>query len=157
MCYTGYRICKTAWAMTAKQFFHFKQRGFMISYLYWLTVIAIALLFMWALTRFINWKAGTLMALFLLFVGWSAYYFYYEQLFVKNFGGVMTVEVPEGQIHLSATWKEDHLWIENYDPKTNTCYFGELSKGHILEGRVTIKNCNPMLPNSSAQPLNNGL
>jgi hypothetical protein len=124
----------------------------MISYLYWLTVISIVLLLMWALTRFINWRVGASIALIVLLMGWGAYHFYYEQLFVKNFGGVMTVEVPEGQIHLLATWKEDHLWIENYDPKTNTCYFGELSKSHMLEGQVTIKNCNPVLPSVSVKP-----
>ena len=35
---------------------------------------------------------------------------------------------------------------KNYDPATNTCHFNEYAKGNILEGRVTIKNCNPLLP-----------
>ena len=51
-----------------------------------------------------------------------------------------------GQIrHIAATWKDDNLWIENYDPKTNTCHFNEYSKGNLLQGKVTIKNCNPLI------------
>ena len=69
-----------------------------------------------------------------------------QQVFVKRWGGVMTISVPEGQHHIAATWKEDHLWIENYEPETNTCYFREYSKGSLLQGKVTIKNCNPLMP-----------
>jgi hypothetical protein len=36
--------------------------------------------------------------------------------------------------------------VENYDPATNTCEFREYSKGNLLQGRVIIKNCNPVLP-----------
>jgi hypothetical protein len=36
------------------------------------------------------------------------------------------------------------LWIENYDPANNTCEFREYSRGDLLEGRVIIKNCNPL-------------
>ena len=79
------------------------------------------------------------------------YYFHYEQVFVKNFGGVMSIAVPDGQLHMQATWKDDNLWIENYDPKTNTCIFSEYSKGNLLEGRVKIKNCNPLMPKTEQQ------
>lgn len=66
----------------------------------------------------------------------------------------MSITVPDGQYHVSATWKDDHLWIENYDPETNTCHFSEYSKGNLLEGRVTIKNCNPLIhrPNITPEP-----
>ena len=57
----------------------------------------------------------------------------------------MTVNVPEGELHLAATWKDDNLWIENYNPKTNTCHFREYSRGNMLQGQVTIKDCNPLL------------
>jgi hypothetical protein len=57
----------------------------------------------------------------------------------------MNVSVPEGQYHITATWKDDNLWIENYDPEKNVCIFTEYSKGNLLEGRVTIKNCNPLI------------
>ena len=118
----------------------------MVTYLYWFAVILGSGVVGWALGKFIGFKYGAVAALLLLLIGWGAFYFKYEQLFVKNYGGVMSISVPEGQMHLSSTWKEDHLWIENYDPKTNTCYFSEYSKGHVLEGQVTIKNCNPILP-----------
>lgn len=118
----------------------------MITYLYWFALMLVTGLAGWLVGRFINWKAGVVVALVVLLFGWSAYYFKYEQAFVKNYGGVMTIAVPEGQMHISATWKEDHLWIENYDPKTNKCYFSEYSKGHVLQGQVAIENCNPILP-----------
>lgn len=118
----------------------------MITYLYWLAVILTAGLLCWIVGRFISWKYGALIAVVIILIGWGAFYFKYEQMFVKNYGGVMTISVPEGQVHISATWKEDHLWIENYDPKANACYFSEYSKGHVLQGKVTIENCNPILP-----------
>ncbi len=58
----------------------------------------------------------------------------------------MTLSVPEGQLHIGSTWKDENLWIENYDPKTNICYFNEFSKGNMLQGKVIIKNCNPLMP-----------
>ena len=118
----------------------------MITYLYWLAVILTAGLLGWAVGRFTGWKFGVLAFVIALLIGWIAFYFKYEQAFVKNYGGVMTIKVPEGQMHISATWKEDHLWIENYDPKNNTCYFSEYSKGHLLQGLVKIENCNPIVP-----------
>lgn len=117
----------------------------MVSYLYWIALIATCVLFGWGVTRFFKWKAGLITGLVIFVIGWSAYRFHYEQLFVKNYGGVMAVKVPDGQMHISATWKEDHLWIENYDPKSNTCYFSEYSKGHLLQGQVAIENCNPLI------------
>ena len=118
----------------------------MVTYLYWFVVIAVSLFIGWAVGRFSNWKIGASLSLVALTIGWIAFYFQYEQLFVKKYGGVMAIKVPDGQIHLSVTWKDDHLWIENYDPKSNVCYFSEYSKGHMLQGQVAIENCNPMLP-----------
>ena len=92
-----------------------------------------------------KWKVAAIVGVLLFLVGWSTYYFYFEQIFVKRYGGVMTISVPEGQFHLTATWKDDNLWVENYDPKTNRCVFNEYSKGSLLQGKVTIKNCNPLL------------
>lgn len=118
----------------------------MITYLYWITVIAVAIFVFWGIGRYFKWKAGAAGALTILVIGWGMYFFHYEQHFVKNFGGVMSIEVPKGQMHMAATWKDDNLWIENYDPATNSCIFSEYSKGSLLEGRVTIKNCNPLMP-----------
>ena len=119
----------------------------MITYLYWAAAILLAGVFI-ALVGFRanrpGWGFG--LAGIVLLVAWSAYYFHFQQIFVKHWGGVMSISVPKGQHHMQATWKDEHLWIQNYDPATNTCHFSEYSKGNVLEGRVTIKNCNPILP-----------
>lgn len=119
----------------------------MITYLYWALVIGIAI----GAVALIGIKLGNMgsalvAAAIVLGIGWTAYYFHFQQVFVKRWGGVMSLSVPEGQFHLGATWKDDNLWIENYDPATNTCHFSEYSKGNLLQGRVTIKNCNPLMP-----------
>ena len=119
----------------------------MITYGYWFAVLLLAA----AAIAGLGWKGGywktaTGTAAAVVLVGWSLNYFYLEQLFVKRWGGVMTIHVPEGRRHMGATWKEDNLWIENYDPATNTCHFTEYSRGHMLEGRVTVKNCSPLMP-----------
>ena len=121
----------------------------MVTYLYWIAVFAVAGAVMFALgVKGKNWKVAAVVGLLILICGWGVYYFRLQQVFVKHYGGVMSVQVPEGQYHLGTTWKDDHLWIENYDPATNTCIFSEYSKGNLLQGKVTIKNCNPLLPQS---------
>lgn len=118
----------------------------MITYLYWLGIFILAagtFYFGIKLTKHIKWAA--IAATIILLAGWGTYYFSLQQVFVKRYGGVMTIHVPEGQVHLGATWKDDNLWIENYDPAINTCIFSEYSKGNLLQGKVTIKNCNPLL------------
>jgi hypothetical protein len=117
----------------------------MITYLYWalVTGAAIAVVVVLGL-KMDNLKTALAGAAIVLFAGWSLYYFYLEQVFVKRWGGVMTISVPEGQYHVATTWKDDNLWVENYDPETNTCVFSEYSRGNVLQGRVTIKNCNPL-------------
>jgi len=81
-----------------------------------------------------------------------AHRFYVQQIFVKRWGGVMTIAVPDGQQRLDATWKGDNLWVENYDPQTNQRVFTEYSRGNLLQGRVGIKNCNPLgLPSGNAR------
>jgi len=102
-----------------------------------------ALLFF--LGRSEQWKIGLIGSLVVLVVGWLAYSFHFQQIFVKHYGGVMSITIPMGQQHIAATWKDDNLWIENYDAVTNTCYFNEYSRGNLLQGKVTIKNCNPLL------------
>jgi hypothetical protein len=117
----------------------------MITYAYWALVIGSAglvLAFLGAKRN--NWKAAAIIAMVIMVIGWGAYFFHFQQIFVKRWGGVMGVTVPEGQQHIAATWKDDNLWIENYDPKTNICHFREYSKGALLEGKVEIKDCNPL-------------
>lgn len=118
----------------------------MITYIYWIVIIAIAfgLLYFIGL-KLEELKIAALASLSVLLIGFAAYHFHFQQVFVKRYGGVMSVKVPDGEMHLSATWKDDNLWIENYNPKTNTCHFREYSKGALLQGQVTIKNCNPLI------------
>ena len=117
----------------------------MITYFYWSVVIALigAVLFILG-GKYQQWRPALITSVVVLIVGFSAYYFHFQQIFVKRYGGVMAISVPEGQLHVAATWKDDNLWIENYDPKTNICHFSEYSRGNLLEGRVTIKQCNPL-------------
>ncbi|EAT12101.1 hypothetical protein HF888_04725 [Bermanella marisrubri] len=120
----------------------------MITYLYWIGALALAVLSLYALGyRLKAWKGAAATSISILLVATLAYFFHFQQIFVKHWGGVMSVSVPEGQKHIAATWKDDHLWIENYDPKTNTCIFKEYARGATLEGKVLIKNCNPIKAN----------
>ncbi|MFQ5634786.1 MAG: hypothetical protein ACE5G3_05605 [Gammaproteobacteria bacterium] len=122
----------------------------MITYLYWAAVFGVAVAAIWFFAAKLDqWKMAFICAAVLLFLGWAAYFFYFQQLFVKRWGGVMSISVPEGQVHLGSTWKDDNLWIENYDPQANRCIFSEYSKGNLLQGKVTIKNCNPLLPGAT--------
>jgi len=125
----------------------------MITYLYWGAVIALVIAAMAILAGKLNSIRGALIASAIVLVtAWVAYYFYFEQLFVKRYGGVMTISVPDGQRHIAVTWKDDNLWVENYDPATNTCIFTEYSRGNLLQGKVTLKNCNPLMPAQPASP-----
>jgi hypothetical protein len=117
----------------------------MITYAYWAVVFGLAIAALSLIGgKLDNWKAGFISLALILIIGWGAYFFRFEQVFVKRYGGVMSIEVPEGQHHVLSTWKDDNLWIESYDPQTNTCTFTEYSKGNMLQGKVTIKNCSPV-------------
>lgn len=117
----------------------------MITYLYWAVIFGLAIAAVVAIgVKLDNLKAGLSVAAVVLFLGWALYYFYLQQVFVKRWGGVMAIKVPAGQYHIVTTWKDDNLWVENYDPESNSCIFSEYSKGNLLQGRVTIKNCNPI-------------
>jgi len=116
----------------------------MVTYLYWLLVFGLTIAALWLLGVVLRrWGIAFIGAFVVLVAGWAAYYFHYQQVFVKRWGGVMSIAVPPGQQHLGVTWKDDNLWVENYDPATNICEFREYSRGDLLQGRVTIKNCNP--------------
>jgi hypothetical protein len=119
----------------------------MVTYLYWILVIGLAVVALILIGgRLRKWGIGFGTAAAILTAGWAAYHFHYRQVFVKHWGGVMAIDVPAGQMHIQATWKDDNLWIENYDPATNTCIFREYSRGTLLEGKVEIRNCNPLMP-----------
>ena len=127
-----------------------------ITYFYWAFVIVLALgtlyLLGWQLKK---WTPALIISGAIVIFCGLFYYFYLEQIFVKRWGGTMSINMPEGQRHVAATWKGDNLWIENYDPKTNSCIFQEYSRGNVLEGRVIIRGCNPInlpAPTSSLAP-----
>lgn len=118
----------------------------MITYFYWVLIFALALSSLYILgIKLTQWRAASAVALSIVLIGSVAYFFHFQQVFVKNWGGVMTVSVPEGHQHMMATWKNDNLWLESYEATTNTCHFREYSKGAVLEGKVLIKNCNPLM------------
>ena len=124
----------------------------MITYLYFIFVALVcggALFVIGA--KLGKWLPALAVSGVLLVTFGAFYYFYLEQMFVKRWGGVMSIQVPKGQHHVAATWKDDNLWIENYDPKTNTCYFQEYSRGNMLEGKVVLKDCNPIALKGLAQ------
>jgi len=124
----------------------------MITYLYWglIFAVVVAVIALGAKLKYPGLAAA--IAGVVLVVGWAAYYFSLEQVFVKRWGGVMSISVPRGYYHIATTWKEDNLWVENYNPATNECVFSEYSKGSLLEGKVTLKNCNPVHLLAGAEP-----
>ena len=117
----------------------------MLANLYWLLVVALVLgVFYLISVRLGKLKIALIVALVMGAISHGFYYFYLEQVLVKRYGGSMSLSVPEGQQHIGVTWKDDHLWIQNYDPATNECIFREYSRGSFLEGEVRIRNCNPL-------------
>ena len=123
----------------------------MITYLYWITIISLASGVLYFIGYKVEqWKIALIAGVSVMLIGLIAYHFHFQQVFVKRYGGVMTIKVADGEVHLAATWKDDNLWIENYDPKTNTCHFREYSRGNLLQGQVSIKNCNPLLRQATA-------
>ena len=125
----------------------------MITYIYWFIIVVLAISMFYLIGHKMNeWKISIITAICVLSLGYIAYEFHFQQVFVKRYGGVMSIKVPKGEIHLAATWKDDNLWIENYNPQTNTCHFREYSRGNLLQGQVSIKNCNPLLRQSTNLP-----
>ena len=118
----------------------------MITYAFWIFIAAIILgvLYLMGL-RLQQWKPALIVSAIILVISTSFYFFYLEQMFVKRWGGTMTINMSKDERHIALTWKDDNLWIENYDPKTNSCTFQEYSRGNMLEGRVVLKNCNPLV------------
>ncbi|MDF1780836.1 MAG: hypothetical protein P1U67_06025 [Alcanivoracaceae bacterium] len=123
----------------------------MVTYLYWFIVAALIFASLFLIgARAGKWKPAIITAIVIWLISTLFYYFWLEQMFVKRFGGRMHITVPEGQMHMNSTWKDDNLWIENYNPDTNECIFSEYSRGNLLEGRVVLKNCNPLAATPSA-------
>jgi hypothetical protein len=116
-----------------------------VTYLYWAGVLLVMLVALAGIgMKLKQWPVGIAVASAVLLIGWAYYAFYLQQVLVKHYGGRMSISVPEGHRHIGSTWKDDNLWIENYDPATNTCTFQEYSRGNMLQGEVKIKNCSPL-------------
>jgi len=63
----------------------------------------------------------------------------------KNFGGNMTITLPCQQKLVNITWKETELWYltrpMRADETAETSVFQEDSTYNIMEGKVTISEC----------------
>lgn len=117
----------------------------MLANFYWILVALVVLgAFYLIAMRLGKIKPALVVALLLAVMGHIFYYYYLEQMLVKRWGGSMQIQVPEGQYHIGVTWKDDNLWIQNYDPASNQCIFREYSRGSVLEGEVRLRNCNPL-------------
>ena len=67
----------------------------MVTYIYWAFILSLMLTaVVVAGVKRNNLVLGLVGALVILAVGWAAYYFHFEQVFVKRWGGVMTITVP---------------------------------------------------------------
>lgn len=60
----------------------------------------------------------------------------------RQFGSSVSLAIPPGAQLVSMTWKDDSLWHLYYLPGENTCVFKENSLLGVLEGSVTVPNCN---------------
>ena len=125
----------------------------MITYLYWFLVAVLVIGALFGIgVRLGKWKPALIIAAVIWLVATLAYDFWLEQILVKRFGGTMNIKVPEEQYHIGATWKGDNLWIQNYNPETNECIFQEYSRGNMLEGKVVLKNCDPLQGTGMVMP-----
>jgi hypothetical protein len=110
-------------------------------------VYLIVVLFVACAAGFAGYKIkksiGFIAVLVVLGLGYIMHVSYFENMFAKRFGGVLNVSTPAGHYHLVSTWKDDNLWQESFDPKTNSCVFREWSRSGVLEGEVRTANCNP--------------
>ena len=63
-----------------------------------------------------------------------------EQQRAKEWGGIVTISLPEGKRLVNATWKDSHLWYlteeRNQDQKPRTLEFIESSTWGLMNGKV---------------------
>lgn len=73
----------------------------------------------------------------------GAGWFYTHSLYAaRNWGGTVTVNVPQGGEHISTAWKGNELWTETYFPAENKCVFKQESQYNLIQGSVVISPCN---------------
>lgn len=90
------------------------------------------------LTRII---VGAVIVLIIGLIG--AGWFYTHSLYAaRNWGGTVTLTVPENGQHISTAWKGNELWTETYFPEENKCVFKQESQYGLIQGSVVISPCN---------------
>lgn len=62
----------------------------------------------------------------------------------RKWGGDISFVAPQDVQLVSMTWKESSLWVLYYLPAEKACVFKESSHWGVLEGSVTVLNCNPL-------------
>lgn len=92
----------------------------------------------------LNWAMGSSFAIIIF--AYVSYEMFFENIFVRNFGGTMTVSVPDGEFFVDQTWKDGDYWMTTYNPEKNECYFREDPRFSILKGKVVVKNCKIYVP-----------
>ncbi len=57
----------------------------------------------------------------------------------KKFGGTENIDLPDNCKFISASWRQDNLWICYTDTITNLSYIKEKSNWGLLEGTIVIR------------------
>lgn len=58
----------------------------------------------------------------------------------RQWGGTEEIILPKNHVLITATWKNDEMWILTKDTVTDINYFKEKSNWGVLEGTVIFKN-----------------
>jgi hypothetical protein len=111
--------------------------------LYILVTLALTAAAVWAIWS-VDKKKFLPIVVIVPLIFWGMYEMFFENFFAKRYGGTLTVTAPEGHKFFGVTWKDDDLWVGYYNPDEKKCRFEEYSKFSILEGKVVVKNCNPI-------------
>jgi hypothetical protein len=92
-----------------------------------------------------SWFHWLMIILFVLAIGGtgSCWYVWTHSLYAaRNWGGSLTIAVPQGGEHISTAWKGGELWTETYFPAENKCVYQQQSQYGLVEGSVIIQPCN---------------
>lgn len=80
----------------------------------------------------------------ILIISYISYIGYFEQIFAKKYGGNLTITIPDDAQFIGLTWKDNDLWYGYHDTVSGKCVFQEQSRYGLMEGKVFVKNCNPI-------------
>lgn len=93
-------------------------------------------------THWIRWIMIVLILIAVTGIG-GLYYTYTHSLYAaRNWGGSITLTVPQGGEHISTAWKGNELWTETYFPAENKCVYQQQSQYGLVEGTINIQPCN---------------